>query len=140
MNSVNFPSISLIVSRWTGTPPVPTAIDQQQDLVKSKKRPPTTSDIVARNFRDSVNHLERFRDDLQKICLFADDFISDLVRKRQKALQPIAKARQRLVVSVLLLQELNGQELPLILIPLSQAQTLSVALATQKRAFAIEAN
>jgi len=119
----------------------PTSYSRCDRLVESLSDPkndPTTFDMVARKCCDSVNHLERFRDDLQKICLFTGNFICDLVRKRQNALQLIAKARQHLDVFVFLLQELNGQELPLVLIPLKQAQTLSVALATRKRAFAIE--
>ena len=76
-------------------------------------------DIVARNFRDFVNHLIHSRDDLlQEVRLFADFFVRDYfvrdnVREGQNVLQPAQKARLYLVVLVLYLQQLNGQALPL---------------------------
>jgi len=67
-------------------------------------------DIVAQKFRNSVHHFEHPWDDiLQKFCLFAGDFICNLVRQKQNALQPIEKARRHLVVFSLFFQELNGQ-------------------------------
>jgi len=53
---------------------------------------------------------------LQDLCLFTDDFVCDLVRQRQDALQSIQQGRWHLVVLVLFLQELNDQALPLLLI------------------------
>jgi hypothetical protein len=56
-----------------------------------------------------MQHLEHPWDDfLQDICLFADDFICDLVREEQYTLQPVQKDRRHLVVFVLFLQELKG--------------------------------
>jgi hypothetical protein len=60
-----------------------------------------------------VHHFEHSRDDLlQEICLFADNFVYDLVRKRQYALQPIENDRWNLVVFILFLPELDRQTLP----------------------------
>jgi hypothetical protein len=51
-----------------------------------------TFDIVTRKFGDPLHHFEHSRDDsLQDFCLFADNFICDLVCQRQNALQPIEK-------------------------------------------------
>jgi hypothetical protein len=50
-------------------------------------RRPTTSDVVARNFRSLAHHLEHSRDDLlQEIRLFADG-----VRESQNAIQTVQK-------------------------------------------------
>ena len=74
-------------------------------------------DIVARKSRDPMHHFEHPRNDLlQDFCLFADDFLCDLVRETQNALQTIQKDRWHMIVFVLFLQELNGQVLPLFLI------------------------
>ena len=73
-------------------------------------------DILARKVRHLFHHLTHFRDCfLQNFCLFADDILCNLVRKKQNALQPIQKVRWHLVVFVLLLQELKGRALPLCL-------------------------
>jgi len=49
-------------------------------------------DIVARKFRNPLHDFEHPGDDLlQDFCLFADDFICDLVRENQNALQPTQK-------------------------------------------------
>ena len=61
-------------------------------------------DVVARNFRDPGYHFEHSGDDIfQEICLFAEDFICQLVHQRQNALQRIQKAQWRLVVCALFL-------------------------------------
>ena len=74
-------------------------------------------DVVAQIFRDAVHYLEHSRDDLlQEICLFADNFMCNLVRKKQDAMQPIGKDRRHLVILMLFLQELNSQALRLLLI------------------------
>jgi len=66
-----------------------------------------------------VHHFEHLRDNLiQNLCLFADNFVCNLVRQRQDALQPIQEGRWHLVVLVLFPQELDDQELPLLLTPL----------------------
>jgi hypothetical protein len=90
-----------------------------------------------------VHHFEHSQDDLlQEVCVFADDFIRDLVRKRQNALQPIENDRWNLVVFILFLQELDRQVLPSASDLMSQhrAQTSNVTLATPKMAFAIGFN
>ena len=71
------------------------------------------SDIVVRNFRDSVHHLIHSRHDpLHEIRLFADYFVLDyLVREMQNALQSVQKDGWYLVVLALYLQELNDQAL-----------------------------
>jgi len=61
-----------------------------------------------------LHYFEHSRDYLfQDVCLFADDFVCNLVRQRQDALQPIQQSRWNLVVFVLFLQELKDQELHL---------------------------
>ena len=76
----------------------------------------------------------------QDFGLFGDDFICDLLRQRQNALQPITKARRHLVKLVLFLQELNRQTLPLPPICQYRARTSNVTLATPTTAFAIGFN
>ena len=72
------------------------------------------SDVVTRKFGNSVHHLEHSGNNfLQDIGLFADDFICDLIRQRQNALQPIQKARWHLMIFILFLEELRGRVLPL---------------------------
>jgi hypothetical protein len=68
--------------------------------------------MVTRKLRDLVNHFEHLRDDLLQEVGLADDFVHDLVRKWQNALQPIENNRQHLVVFILFLQELDHQALP----------------------------
>ena len=88
-----------------------------QHLSNLKRGLPTTSDVVARKFRDPVHHFERLRDDLlQEVRLFANYFAGDLICKKQDALQPIGKAQQHLVAFILFLHELNSGLLPLLLI------------------------
>ena len=71
------------------------------------------SDIVTRKFGHPVHDLEHSRNNcLQEIRLFADDFICDLIRQGQNALQAIEKARRHFVIFVPFLQELSGQALP----------------------------
>jgi hypothetical protein len=89
-----------------------------------------------------VHHFEHSWDDLlQQVCL-ADDFVRDLVRKRQNALQPIENDKCNLVVFVLFLQELDRQVLPSAsdLMCQYRAQTSNVTLATPKMAFEIGFN
>ena len=75
------------------------------------------SDIVTCNFRDLLHHLIHSRDDpLQEVRLFADYFIRDNVRERQKVLQPVHKAQWYLEVLILCRKQLNDQALPLMLI------------------------
>ena len=82
---------------------------QLSALVKSERGSPTTSDVVARNFRNPVHHFERLRDNpFQEIRLLTNHFACDLIRKKQDALQPIGKAKQHLVVFVLFLHELSS--------------------------------
>ena len=70
-------------------------------------------DIVTRKFGHPVHYLEHsWNNSLQEIRLFADDFICDLVRQGQNALQAIEKARRHLVIFVAFLQELSGEALP----------------------------
>jgi hypothetical protein len=77
-------------------------------------------DVVARNLCDPVHHLIHSWDDLlQEIRLFADYFVRDNIRERQNALQPVQKVQWYLVVLALCLQELNGQVLPLLLMPVA---------------------
>ena len=46
--------------------------------------------IVTRSFRYLLHYIEHSRNDLlQEFCLFADDFVCDLVREKGDALQPI---------------------------------------------------
>ena len=63
-------------------------------------------DIVARSFRDFVDHLIHLRDDLlQAVRLFAEYFVRDrFVRESHNALQPVQKAQWHLVVLGLSLQ------------------------------------
>ena len=71
------------------------------------------SDIVTRKSGHPMHDLEHSgNNSLQKIRLFADDFICDLIRQGQNALQAIEKARRHLVIFVPFLQELSGQALP----------------------------
>ena len=71
------------------------------------------SDIVTRKFGHPEHHLEHSRNNsLQEIRFFADDFICDLIRQGQNALQAIEKARRHFVIFVSFLQELSGQALP----------------------------
>jgi len=73
--------------------------------------------VVARNFGDPSHHFEHSQDDLlQDYCLIKDDFICDIVRENQNALQPTQQGRWHLVVFILFFQELNGQLLTVILI------------------------
>ena len=109
---VNSLSTSSIISRLVGPPVLATIISTCQ----IQKGLPTASDIVARESRGPVHHLECLRDNLlQKIRLFTNYFTRDLIRKQQDALEPIGKAQQHLVVFVLFLQKLHGLELPLLL-------------------------
>ena len=65
-----------------------------------------TLNILTREIRDLLHHLEHFRDRLlQDFCL-ADDIVYDLIRKIQNALQSIQKVRRHLIVFILLLEEL----------------------------------
>ena len=69
-----------------------------------------TFDVITQKHCDRLHYLEHSRDGLlQDVGLFADDFIRNLVRKKQNALQPIENARHHLVVFVLFLQKLHGQ-------------------------------
>jgi len=74
-------------------------------------------DVLAYKFGDRLHYFEHSRHYfIQDICLFADDFVCDLVRQRRDALQLIQQARWHLIIFILFLQELNDQALPLVLI------------------------
>jgi len=108
MTLLNSLPISSIFSRWTNPPNVLSAIIRicQIDPRSLRTKVPTF-DIVAGIFRDFLHHSEHSRDCLlQDFCFFVYDFVCDLVRKKQNALQPIQKRGWHLVVSVLFLQEL----------------------------------
>jgi hypothetical protein len=63
-----------------------------------------------------MHHFEHSWDDLlQEVCLFADDFVCDLLCKRQNALQPIENNKWNLVMFILFLQELDVKCYPLLL-------------------------
>ena len=99
------------------------------------------SDIVTRKFGDSMHHFEHLRNNfLQDICLFADDFICDLICHRQNTLQATKKAQRQSVIFVSFLQELIGQALPLPLICKARARTSNVTPAIPKTAFVIGFN
>ena len=71
--------------------------------------------IAARILRYSVHHFEHPRDNFfQDIRFLTHDFVRDLVRQRQNALQSIEKAHWNPVICVLFFQELNIQSLPLL--------------------------
>ena len=92
-----------------------------------------TFDIVAQKRHDRLHHFEHSWDRLlQDCCFFAHNFFLDAFCERQNALQLIVKARWHLIVFVLFLQELQGQALPLLLMPMRRARTSNVTLATPR--------
>src|SRR5258706_5884053 len=108
---INSLPISSIFPEWVSPPSVLSAIISIYRFPNRRLPTETTTfDIAARKFRNRFHHFKHPRDGLlQDICLFTDDFICDLVCKRQNALEPVQKPHRDLIVFILFLHELNGR-------------------------------